>query len=269
MGSPLRDRAILLNSLVTLEQRSEAGAVAAEISDALFSDEWHSTHAVSYALLAMARHYGVAAGGDEFTFERRFGERAGPVVSATPVYSERLDSVGTTEESVSVANTGDRPLYVSLVTQGVPAAGSDLASSSGLGLEVEYSDAAGNPVDVTRLTQGVDFVANVIVTNRTRMDLENIALEHRFAAGWEIHNPRMDLGELGVDDDVEYQDIRDDRVHTYFSLDAGQSLTVRSLLNAAYLGSYYLPSVSVEAMYDATTYGRTAGTWVTVADEGP
>ena len=51
--------------------------------------------------------------------------------------------------------------------------------------------------------------------------------------------------------------------------DAGQSLTVRSLLNAAYLGSYYLPSVSVEAMYDATTYGRTAGTWVTVADEGP
>ena len=76
MGSPLRDRAILLNSLVTLEQRSEAGAVAAEISDALFSDEWHSTHAVSYALLAMARHYGVAAGGDEFTFEPPF-RRAG------------------------------------------------------------------------------------------------------------------------------------------------------------------------------------------------
>ena len=66
----------------------------------------------------------------------------------------------------------------------------------------------------------------------------------------------------------DYQDVRDDRVYTYFDLRAGETKKFELLLNASYLGHYYLPPVSVEAMYDATINGRTAGRWVEVARAG-
>jgi len=63
---------------------------------------------------------------------------------------------------------------------------------------------------------------------------------------------------------AEYVDVRDDRVMQYFSLRAGDSITFRTRLNAAYLGHYYLPGTSVEAMYDATQHARFKGQWVDV-----
>ena len=63
---------------------------------------------------------------------------------------------------------------------------------------------------------------------------------------------------------AEYVDIRDDRVMQYFSLRAGESITFRTRLNASYLGHYYLPGTSVEAMYDATQQARLKGQWVDV-----
>jgi len=40
------------------------------------------------------------------------------------------------------------------------------------------------------------------------------------------------------------------------------------LLNASYLGKYYLPAVSAEAMYDETIFARVAGQWVEVIKPG-
>jgi uncharacterized protein YfaS (alpha-2-macroglobulin family) len=110
-------------------------------------------------------------------------------------------------------------------------------------------------------------------------------------AGWEIRNERLDGGqELGtvtpaesrarhwwwVPDgsadatrrEAEYVDIRDDRVMQYFALRAGDSIRFRTRLNAAYLGRYYLPGVSAEAMYDATRHARLRGQWVEVLPRG-
>ena len=73
-----------------------------------------------------------------------------------------------------------------------------------------------------------------------------------FPSGWEIRNLRLDNMESSrVKSQPEYQDIRDDRVYTYFDLKAGETKTVEMLLNASYLGRFYLPPVGVEAMYDA------------------
>ncbi|MDZ7648948.1 MAG: hypothetical protein U5K54_18245, partial [Cytophagales bacterium] len=61
-----------------------------------------------------------------------------------------------------------------------------------------------------------------------------------------------------------YQDIRDDRVHTYFDLNANQRKTFKVMLTASYAGSYYLPAVSGEAMYDNSVYARKKGKVVEV-----
>jgi uncharacterized protein YfaS (alpha-2-macroglobulin family) len=134
-----------------------------------------------------------------------------------------------------------------------------------LSIDVVYTDPDGNGIDIERLDQGDDFVAAVSVTNRTDMNLDNLALSHIVPSGWEIHNTRLDdAEEEGGRPDLDYEDIRDDRVYRYFGLKKGETKVFMTLLNAAYLGRYYLPTVSVEAMYDVSKQARTKGQWVEV-----
>ena len=268
MGSSLRDRAIRLEALVTLDREIQAAQVAGEISAALYSDNWHGTHSVAYALLAMARFYGLGQASLDFTFERGAGDDATEAASSSAVYSEDLAEIADEGGRVEVRNTSDAPLFVSLVTRGSPAPGDEEAASSGLAVEVAYTGPDGREVDVSELLQGTDLVARVTIRNESGRDLEDLALEYRAPSGWEIHNARMDSGEGPVDDRIEYQDVRDDRVLTYFSLDGGESLTLSMRFNAAYLGDYYLPTVSVEAMYDGSVYGRVKGMSVKVVEGG-
>jgi uncharacterized protein YfaS (alpha-2-macroglobulin family) len=192
-----------------------------------------------------------------------------------------------TGQAVTIHNTSQRTLFVTIATRGVPAAGAEDSDSSGLTLQVTYTAEDGNAVDVSRLTQGTDFVAHVEVRNVTSQRIDNIALTHIFPAGWEIHNDRMDNASAGgsreevaqprnpwmfpngsrdaTQASIDYTDIRDDRVLQYFGLGAGESIRFETRLNAAYRGRYYLPGVLAEAMYDATKYARTGGRWTSVA----
>lgn len=62
----------------------------------------------------------------------------------------------------------------------------------------------------------------------------------------------------------EYPDNRHDLVYTYFDLGAGASRTFKTILTAGYSGTYYLPAVSCEAMYDNSIYARKKGQVVQV-----
>ena len=167
---------------------------------------------------------------------------------------------------MEVANTSEAPLFVSLVTRGAPAPGDEIATSSGLAVEVTYMDPDGESIDVTEIEQGSDLVATVTVRNESGREARDLALAYRAPSGWEIHNARLDWGEGPSDDRIDHQDVRDDRVLTYFSLDARESLSLSMRFNAAYLGEFYLPTVTVEAMYDASVYGRTKGMTVRVVE---
>lgn len=91
-----------------------------------------------------------------------------------------------------------------------------------------------------------------------------MALTEIIPSGWEIVNTRFtDFGEF-AENDVTYTDIRDDRANFYFDLEAHKSKTFRVLLNASYLGKYYLPGIQCEAMYDNDFMVRTKGQWVEV-----
>jgi uncharacterized protein YfaS (alpha-2-macroglobulin family) len=78
-----------------------------------------------------------------------------------------------------------------------------------------------------------------------------------------VRNHRLDGTNPGGDR-PEYQDIRDDRVYTFFDLDYKKRQTFNIRLNAAYQGRFYLPAVSAHAMYDKSVYARNTGQWVNV-----
>ena len=84
-------------------------------------------------------------------------------------------------------------------------------------------------------------------------------------SGWEIQNTRMYEAVTGIkESSYEYRDFRDDRVNTYFRLDKGETKTFVLILNAAYKGEYYQPSIWCEAMYKANCYSRFPGNPVKV-----
>ena len=134
--------------------------------------------------------------------------------------------------------------------------------AEGLKLTVDYFDEAGKKVNPNKLSQGTDFKAKVTIQNTGLMPYSELALNQIFPSGWEIHNERL-LGGAN-NPKADYIDVRDDRVYTFFGLKKGEKKTFSVRLNASYLGRYYLPSVSVAAMYDKSIQAREVGQWVEV-----
>ena len=116
------------------------------------------------------------------------------------------------------------------------------------------------------LSNNSDFKVKVRVYNPgIKGHLSEMALTQIFPSGWEIHNNRMDENNSNTGNSYfDYQDIRDDRVNTYFSLRKGQSKVFTVQLNATYLGKFYMPTVLSEAMYDHSVSAREPGKWVEV-----
>ena len=56
---------------------------------------------------------------------------------------------------------------------------------------------------------------------------------------------------------------------TVAALRRGESRSFTFKLNSSYLGRFYMPQVSVEAMYDGSIYARDLGNWVEVRRAGP
>jgi len=121
-----------------------------------------------------------------------------------------------------------------------------------------------------------DVISGLLATRR--VDLEEKLRFHQNAAGavpspfdcWLVMRGmrtvavRMERASANAAAIAEYLDIRDDRVQRYFSLRSGESIFFETRLNAAYLGRYYLPGASIEAMYDAKQQARLKGQWVEV-----
>ena len=174
------------------------------------------------------------------------------------------------QKKVSISNTGKNLLYLRLVRTGTPIAGEETPASNGLAMQVRYKTMDGKPINPASLGQGSDFQAEVTVQNPgPRGSYQELALTQVFPSGWEIRNSRLEGTESAQENsNFNYQDIRDDRVMTYFNLSAGQSVTYRVFLNAAYTGRFHLPSTTCSAMYDNTVNARNGGQWVTVVKPG-
>jgi len=112
-----------------------------------------------------------------------------------------------------------------VTTKGASAAGEEKAASAGLRLEVKYTDKAGNAISPDQFDQGADYVAAVTVTNLGERKLDNLALAHIVPSGWELHNARLGSAQAKAPEGIDYQDIRDDRVFSYFTIVYGIAAT--------------------------------------------
>lgn len=277
-GSDLRDRALMLETYTAIGDTKRAQSLVNTISQELGNQQgWYwNTQSLATALRALSKYAAKNFGaGPAFTYRIgngsfTNGDHSKPI--ATKLFTDEAWSAN----RIAVKNNSSGKIYARLVLSGQAITGEEAEQSNNIAVLVRYTDNKGNPVDVGQLQQGTDFVAEVTVRRSTSLSFpfNELALAQVFPSGWEVLNARMTGVSLGGSSPAEYQDVRDDRVYTYFDLPymydyrnkrANEtSVTYRIQLNAAYAGRYYLPAVSCEAMYDNRIRASVPGRWVEV-----
>lgn len=258
-GSSDRDEAMILETLVLMKKEREALTQAKVVSHNLTQENWFTTQSTAFSLLAMGRLAGQLSGTLDFNWTLN-GKQQPAVKSALPVYEINIKTSPATG-TVSIRNNGKGAINVDLITRTQLVNDTLPAMANNLRLDVRYLAMNGTPIDIREVKQGTDFTAVVTVANISGIsDYTHLALTHIIPSGWEIYNERMVTPEqTGATAAYTYQDIRDDRVLTYFDLRQGQSKTFTVRLQATYAGSFILPAIQCEAMYDAGVVARTKG----------
>jgi uncharacterized protein YfaS (alpha-2-macroglobulin family) len=270
-GSDLRDQAMVLETLTIMGRKKQAADLLPTIAARLSQDYWYSTQTTAYALIAIAKYCGKNPSGAKIIVSGTVDGKPVDINSAS--YIRQLPIIFKNGGSnVVISNKGSNTLYVRLVTQGQPLAGDSLKVNNNpatLGMAVSYVSQNGAAIDISKLTQGTDFVAKVVIKNPGKRGYyTQMALSQIFPSGWEILNARMFDGEGAFKSSSStYQDIRDDRVYTYFNIGAGETLTYYVQLNASYLGRYFLAGTYCEAMYDNSITAGVNGKWVEVVNQ--
>lgn len=268
-GSDDRDYAMILETMNLINDKSNSYKLLKKVSNSLSSEKWMSTQSTAYCLIAISK-YASKSDKKELNFSYAINEEKEKEARTQLAISQiKIGVKGKNKGQIKVSNNGKSIMFVRIAMSGIPEAGNETAYESNLKTEIVFKSMKGDIIDVSDLEQGTDFMAEVSISNTGLLgNYKNLALTQIFPSGWEIRNMRMDGTEsLYKEDTYDYRDIRDDRVYTYFSLNKNQKKTFKILLNASYLGKFYLPGVICEAMYDNSVQSRKKGMWVSITSQ--
>lgn len=260
-GSVDRNRAMALETMVITKDKRLKDLVET-IANELSSQRWMSTQTTAYSLLAMGKMV-IANGGKGIKINYSINGKS-ETVNSTNALAQRDLKIKDGANQISIKNNYDNLVYVRVLTSGKLPLGEELTEQRGLTANVVFKNLKGDKIDISKLKQGEDFVATVQVTNAKNYSVNDVALTQTFPSGWEIVNTRFtDFGD-STTSQARFTDIRDDRVNFYFDLKQKETKTFNVMLNASYLGSYYLPGIQAEAMYDNEFFVRNKGQWIEV-----
>jgi len=261
-GSADRNRAMALETYVLMKDKTKAQDLAKVIAKNLSNRRYMSTQSTSYSLLAMAKFADMIGGKGITTSVAVNGSSL--TVNSEKTLATRTLEIKKGSNNIELKNQEGNTVYVSIVNSGILPVGEEKSIQKNLSAQIVFKGRNGSKIDPISITQGTDFVAEVTITNTTSNRLKDLALTEIFPSGWEIVNTRFtDFGDF-AQNAVIYTDLRDDRANFYFDMKRNETKTFRILLNASYLGKYYLPGVQAEAMYDNDYMVRTKGQWVEV-----
>lgn len=255
-GSGTRDRAVALLALTGLDaQQPTALRLARELAD---PQGWYSTQDTAWAVLALGRW--------------RATVRAAPFARATlsaggTLLAEGSGALAWTGETLPAAlnaridgEAGARG-FLAWTASGIPA-GIPGPLSEGLSVERTWSIEAG------KIRRGDLLTVTLTVSAPDGRARRNVVVEDLLPAGFEIENPRLATSaaqgvHLAKTAGADHAEIRDDRLVLVGDLPARMPLRHTYLVRAVAAGTFALPPVAAECMYDRSVRARGgAGTLV-------
>lgn len=253
-GSTTRDLAFLTYSEM-LCSRDEA-AIQGHINDLceiLNSGRWLDTQSTAFALFTLGK------------YAEKIGTTNTPISALVKVndaersLTSKRGSMGYAitpklgTNTVSVTNNCDQKLTAKVFTKTAVAEYETVENGNFIKMNVAYVDRNGAAVNPASLPMGQAFSAVITVENPSDYRVTELALSYYLASGWEIVNDR--LFEEGTESmGAKHLDIRDDRAYFFFDLSAHAKKTFTLKLNATYEGSFMLPAVRCEDMYNNEIY---------------
>jgi uncharacterized protein YfaS (alpha-2-macroglobulin family) len=261
-GSSFRDKSMMLETLSIMGEDWRIKTLYDDVAERLASDDWLSTQETSYALLAVLPYVENERDSSIEIEYRLNGGSSNSITFNTPIIQIPIENITGTRAEIFLANNSSSIVHARIAFSGLPEEGSEPAISAGINLSVAYRDMNGRTVDPKELPLGEDMEVRLVVSNRSNEDLSEVAVVHMLPASWELINTRLsdESGSSASSTQFKYQDIRDDRVMTYFDLPSGRQKIIRFTVNKTYNGNYYMPAIHAYAMYDESIRAVIPGT---------
>ncbi|MDD2322524.1 MAG: alpha-2-macroglobulin family protein [Bacteroidales bacterium] len=250
--------AMALETAILLKDDALIADLAPEVAAQLSGYNSMNTHSTAWGLYAMWRlkagdntqgtiGYSYSYNGKEYA-----QHTMSAIVQETIVLEETHDTV------LTFRNACDQKLFVNTIRTGQPLPGKEKTDKRNLLLSVTFQNAVDEPINPAAIQRGEDIRMIVTITHPgLKAAYKHLALTIPVPGGWEILS-------LDPAPQADYFDIRDDKVYVYFPLAPEKSISFEVRLHAAYGGTYYLPAVVCEAMYDQSVYAAEEGQWVKV-----
>lgn len=269
VGSPVRDQAMLVNALLAANPDHPAlPDLVQRLADSGRKGGWRSTQDCAFAVMAIGRY---------------LRQAQTPVAFDSVELRANDELLGRAEKGQSIAWAGGDDLrqaqvvaagaeaakaYVSWIATGVPMA-TPADADHGIEVRREYRDLKGKPIALDSLRSG-DLV-RVELTIRTTAALENVVVEDLLPAGLEIENPRLSTAaSLDPDEEEELDrkqpqfdttrvEVRDDRFVAVGNISGAGLVRYAYLARAVTPGTYVIPPVRGECMYDISVNSISGG----------
>ena len=254
LNSTVRNRSILLLALLDASPlHPKIPDLVQKLAEDAENSSWWSTQESGFAFLALGQFFQRQGESPAYSGRVYAGDRQLGVFTKRSRVFPNLPS----DSSIRIEmDPGYRPgsAFYSLTERGTPTDRAFGTRQDGLEVERRFLTRDGEPADLTGLQQG-DLVLVETRARSLRDGVENVVVQNLLPSGLDIENPRLKTTETldwmeDSEEDSVHSDFRDDRVLVFTDLPARKWVTMYSTLRAVTPGTFRLPPVQVEAMYD-------------------
>jgi uncharacterized protein YfaS (alpha-2-macroglobulin family) len=256
LASATGQTALLLRTWLDINPKhADVAALAQRLLQERKSGRWATTHDNAQSLLALGE-YAARTAGEAKTFKATYTDGQGRARTFTD--RERLDlrAAG----AGRLANEGPGPLYYTMIEDGIPVKATAPEEDRGLKVRRRLLGMNGQEVNAAEIREGTLLVMEVELDPLGEIQ-DQIVVECLLPAGLEIENPALATSgqtpwinkNSGLP--LLHQEIRDDRLVLFTGTVHARGLHHIGV-RAVTPGSFVLPAIAAEAMYDPSRVSR-------------
>lgn len=286
-GSPARTKAQAAIALRRL--RPTSGALAKLVSALAQQTGSYTTQATAYSLLALAEEVRRLEPDTSAVTVVVDGQALSPareLPGGGRQFEVPLTSLSGKTARLTLSSSSEKAIgFVVRAAWRIPAASADdsaFHTTRGPSVYRIYTDAKGNPVDLTRVKAGDVLRVALIARRPEGVDSARygyVALTDRLPSGFEpvqqdlatvAAQPELDSSHpfaswlLYPDERPSHLELHDDRVNVYFDRASGDDVAATYLVRATTPGRFAIPPATGELMYEADSLGATEASAVVI-----
>ncbi len=248
--SEVRANAIMLNVLIEVDPTNKQIPIMVKHL-AKMSKSIYNTQEIAFALIALGKAAKIQSASD-LKYSISFNEKDFSILNSQNVSLVDDEIKG---NSVSIKAEGKGSAYYFWSIEGINLDGIVKEEDSYLKVRRKFYDYRTNQeVTNNQFNQG-DLILGKIELTGSQNSVDNIVINNIVPAGFELENPRLtNENQVNVKITnpmpIDYLDIRDDRQFIFTSVEKNKTTEFYYLLRVVNKGSFVLPPVSAESMYD-------------------